>query len=69
MLDCCFVVTEWDIFRRIPSSLFKEAMARPVVIDGRRALDPSKLDQGIIYRAIGLGNCKLAGPRRVGLAG
>lgn len=53
--DCCFLVTEWDYFRTIPSELFIEAMAQPVVIDGRRVLSPSKLDRRITYRAIGQG--------------
>ena len=35
---------------------FKERMARPLVLDGRRALDAKALrDAGIEYRAIGLG--------------
>lgn len=53
--DCCFIATEWDEFKTIPSSLFTETMARPIVIDGRRALDRSKLDPSISYKAIGLG--------------
>lgn len=53
--DCCFIVTEWDNFRTIPSDLFLDVMAQPIVIDGRRVLDPTKLDRRITYRAIGLG--------------
>jgi UDPglucose 6-dehydrogenase len=52
--DCCFILTEWDEFRTIPSSVFIEEMAQPIVIDGRRALDRSRLDPRIDYRAIGL---------------
>jgi UDPglucose 6-dehydrogenase len=59
--DCCFIVTEWDDFRTIPSDLFLDVMAQPIVIDGRRVLDPSKLDPRITYRGIGLG-------KRMGLA-
>lgn len=59
--DCCFIVTEWDNFRTIPPDLFLDVMAQPIVIDGRRVLDPSKLDPRITYRGIGLG-------KRVGLA-
>jgi UDPglucose 6-dehydrogenase len=53
--NCCFVVTEWDDFRTIPPDLFLRTMAQPVVIDGRRVLDPSKVDPRISYRVIGLG--------------
>jgi UDPglucose 6-dehydrogenase len=52
---CCFIVTEWNEFRTIPSDTFLDAMAKPVIIDGRRALDPSRLDPRITYGAIGLG--------------
>lgn len=53
--DCCFIVTEWDEFKAIPTHLFTEAMVQPVVVDGRRALEPSKLDPRIAYAAVGLG--------------
>lgn len=51
---CCFIVTEWDEFKRIPPNLFMQRMANPVVIDGRRLFDPA-LDPRITYRGIGLG--------------
>lgn len=51
--ECCFIVTEWDEFKAIPPSLFGEAMARPVLIDGRRALDTSTLGPEIVYRTVG----------------
>lgn len=53
--DCCFILTEWDEFKAIPSDLFTNTMTQPVVIDWRRVLDPSKLDPRIAYGAIGLG--------------
>jgi UDPglucose 6-dehydrogenase len=62
--DCCFIVTEWDDFRGIPSNVFTDKMAQPVVIDGRRVLDPSKLCPRITYRAIGLGRSRRKLPIR-----
>jgi UDPglucose 6-dehydrogenase len=56
--DCCFVVTEWNEFKTIPPELFLETMRKPVVIDGRRVIDPSKIDPKIAYRAIGLGRSR-----------
>jgi len=56
--DCCFIVTEWDEFKAIPPDLFLETMEKPVVIDGRRVIDPLKLDPKIAYRAIGLGRSR-----------
>jgi len=53
--DCCFMVTEWDEFKTIPSDLFIDAMSQPVVIDGRRVFDASMLDSRIRYAAVGLG--------------
>ena len=52
---CCFIATEWDEFKAIPPTLFVDGMTRPVVIDGRRALEPSKLDPRVVYVATGLG--------------
>jgi UDPglucose 6-dehydrogenase len=56
--DCCFLVTEWNEFKKIPPDLFIEAMAKPVVIDGRRVIDPLELDPKISYSAIGLGKSR-----------
>jgi UDPglucose 6-dehydrogenase len=63
---CCFIVTEWDEFSAIPSELFMRIMARPLVIDGRRVLDPRKLDRRITYRAVGLGARHGTSSSRVG---
>jgi UDPglucose 6-dehydrogenase len=53
--DCCLIVTEWDEFKAIQPGLFIDAMARPVVIDGRRVLEPAQLDPRIAYVPVGLG--------------
>lgn len=54
--DGVIVATEWQEFRTLGPAALKRLMARPAVVDGRRALDgPAFLAAGIPYRAIGLG--------------
>ncbi|MCA1813978.1 MAG: nucleotide sugar dehydrogenase, partial [Halobacteriales archaeon] len=54
--ECAIVQTEWEEFRRMPPELFKQHMARALVVDGRRAFDPAAMRAaGVEYRAIGLG--------------
>jgi len=53
--DCCFILTEWNSFRKLKSEKFKKLMKTPNVIDVRRILDPKKFS-GINFKAIGLGN-------------
>ena len=54
--DCAILMTEWPEYAMLAPATFKERMARPLVLDGRRALDAKALrDAGIEYRAIGLG--------------
>ena len=54
--DCCIVVTEWDEFKNISPSAFRDRMRRPVVIDGRRIYNPKEfVDAGISFHAVGLG--------------
>jgi UDPglucose 6-dehydrogenase len=51
--DCCLIATEWAEFRLKPQ-VIKKLMPNPVVLDGRRLLDPSGfMKSGIIYRRIG----------------
>jgi UDPglucose 6-dehydrogenase len=52
--DCCIIVTEWDEFSDLSPADFKSKMRRPVIIDGRRALDKMRF-AATEYSAIGLG--------------
>lgn len=58
--NACIIVTDWPEFKVGPS-VFVEHMKTPVVIDGRRILDPkdAKL-KGIEYFGIGYGRKKVA---------
>ncbi|SFL84876.1 UDP-glucose dehydrogenase family protein [Salibacterium qingdaonense] len=52
--DAAFLVTEWAECKALTASQFKEQLKRPVVIDGRNALDPGIMKaEGIIYHGIG----------------
>ncbi|MFB5661021.1 UDP-glucose dehydrogenase family protein [Alteribacillus sp. HJP-4] len=52
--DAAFLVTEWDECKEIAPTDYKKKMNRPVVLDGRNALDAQALkNEGIIYHGIG----------------
>jgi UDPglucose 6-dehydrogenase len=52
--DAAIVVTEWDEVRRFPFERAREAMASPVLIDGRNVLDPDEArSHGFAYESIG----------------
>jgi UDPglucose 6-dehydrogenase len=52
--DACVLVTEWSEFLDLDWSLAKRAMARPIVIDGRNALDGVALAKiGFTYEGVG----------------
>ncbi|OFW62065.1 MAG: nucleotide sugar dehydrogenase [Actinobacteria bacterium RBG_16_64_13] len=52
--DACVLVTEWSEFLELDWALAKESMARPIVIDGRNALDAAALvDMGFVYDGVG----------------
>ncbi len=52
--DAAVIVTEWDELRGLASPEVREAMARPLIIDGRNLLDPEETrDAGFAYEGIG----------------
>ncbi len=53
--DCCLILTEWDEYRKLKSSLFKKYMKKTNLIDARRVLDPGKFSK-LNFKAIGLGS-------------
>ena len=55
--DAVIFQTEWPQFRKIPASWYPKLMSKPIVIDGRRTVDPVKLrKEGVKYLAIGADN-------------
>jgi len=54
--ECCIVVTEWEVFKKIPPHRFVQRMKRPVVIDGRGLYEAHRFVRaGIKFSAVGLG--------------
>jgi UDPglucose 6-dehydrogenase len=52
--DAAVVVTEWPELRDLASREVREAMARPLIVDGRNLLDPAAVTTaGFEYEAIG----------------
>jgi UDPglucose 6-dehydrogenase len=59
--DAAVIVTEWDELRSLASEETREAMGRPVIIDGRNLLDPEAARElGFIYEGIGRASSSLA---------
>jgi len=53
--DCCILVTEWDIFKKLTPEDFTKNMKQPILIDGRRIYNPKQFSQKLKFEAIGLG--------------
>src|SRR5437763_7775704 len=52
--DAAVIVTEWDELRGLASAEVRDAMARPLIIDGRNLLDPEETRRaGFAYEGIG----------------
>ena len=52
--DAAVIVTEWDELRGLPSQEVREAMGRPLIVDGRNLLDPEEVRAaGFAYEGIG----------------
>ena len=52
--DALLVVTEWDEFRQLDLDRLKQAMRRPVIVDGRNIFDPKTMrERGFVYRGVG----------------
>jgi UDPglucose 6-dehydrogenase len=59
--DAAVIVTEWDEFRALASPEIRDAMSRPLIIDGRNLLDPEATRAaGFDYEGIGRASSPLA---------
>lgn len=54
--DCCLVLTEWDIFRKLKPKDFIKHMRNPAVVDARRIFNPEDFIGKTMFSAIGLGS-------------
>jgi UDPglucose 6-dehydrogenase len=60
--DAAVIVTEWNELRNLASEEVREAMARPLIIDGRNLLDPDDARAaGFVYEGIGRPSSPFAG--------
>ena len=47
-------MTAWDEYKKLTPAIFKRALKRPVVVDGRRIFSKEQfIKDGIIYKGIG----------------
>jgi UDPglucose 6-dehydrogenase len=54
--DALVIVTEWNEFKHLSLSRLKEAMRRPVIVDGRNIYDPEQMKAlDFVYRGMGRG--------------
>lgn len=52
--DALVIATEWPHFTTLDLARIREAMATPIVFDGRNLLDPKEMEQlGFIYKSVG----------------
>ena len=52
--DAAVIVTEWDELRGLASEEVRQAMRRPLIVDGRNLLDPEQArSAGFVYEGIG----------------
>jgi UDPglucose 6-dehydrogenase len=52
--EALLIATEWDEFRKLDWEKIRDAMARPLIIDGRNLLSPRDMkDRGFEYRSFG----------------
>jgi UDPglucose 6-dehydrogenase len=59
--DAAVIVTEWDELRELASEEVRDAMRRPVIVDGRNLLDPETArTTGFVYEGIGRAASSLA---------
>lgn len=51
--DICFIVTEWNEFKHLTPSNFKELMKTPIIVDGRKIYDPKSFPKDVTILQIG----------------
>ena len=52
--DAAVIVTEWNELRELATPEIRDAMERPLIIDGRNLLDPAATrEAGFEYEGIG----------------
>jgi UDPglucose 6-dehydrogenase len=59
--DAAVIVTEWDELRELASDEVRQAMRRPLILDGRNLLEPEDArGAGFVYEGVGRAASPLA---------
>ena len=54
--DALLIATEWNEFKQLDLARIRQAMRRPVLVDGRNIYEPERLQAlGFVYRGVGRG--------------
>ena len=64
--DCegVIIVTEWEEFTKLKPNDFKQLMKNPIIIDGRRSLEPSTFENtGVTLKGIGYSKSRKFAPK------
>ena len=51
--DCTIVCAEWEDFKNLTPTIFKQNMKNPCIVDGRRIYDAEKFSKEMRYRVVG----------------
>jgi len=55
-MDALVVCTEWNEFKQLDLTRIREAMSKPIIVDGRNIYEPQVMHQlGFTYRGVGRG--------------
>ena len=55
-MDALVICTEWNEFKQLDLTRIRQAMAQPLLLDGRNIYEPTLMQEhGFIYRAVGRG--------------
>ena len=58
------IITEWEEFSKLKPNDFKQLMKNPIIIDGRRALEPSTFENtGVTLKGIGYSKSRKFAPK------
>jgi UDPglucose 6-dehydrogenase len=61
-VDAAVIVTEWDELRELATAEVRDAMRKPLIVDGRNLLDPEAVERlGFAYEGIGRASSAFAG--------
>ena len=67
--DAAVIVTEWGEFRNVATAAVRDAMATPLIVDGRNLLDPEQARAaGFAYESVGRPGERVADPAAAGPA-